>query len=187
MVDQANEGLLSPFLRDQRIQAAAPHLRGRVLDIGCGDGSLASHCAPKDYVGSDLSPAALAAARRNHPRHTFIEGLPDRDEDPGFDTIVGLAVIEHVPDPAGFLAMLAEHLRPGGVMVMTTPHPRVDFVHTFGASVGLFSQHASDEHEELLDLLKMSRVAARAGLEVKHFRRFLFGANQLFVLEPVRR
>ena len=40
MTDQAAEGLLSPMLRNRRIQAVKPFLRGRVLDVGCGNGAL---------------------------------------------------------------------------------------------------------------------------------------------------
>lgn len=182
MTDQTNEGLLSPFLRERRIQAAKLHVRGRVLDIGCGDGSIARFCDPSDYLGVDLSDAALAAARSNFPNHSFVKQLPENDEH-GFDTIVGLAIIEHVPDPAEFLRTLATYLAPRGVMVMSTPHPNVDWVHGVGAKIGLFSKEANDEHEELLDLLKMSRACARAGLEIKHFHPFLLGANQLFIIQ----
>ena len=40
-----------------------------------------------------------------------------------FDTIVSLAVIEHAPDPKGFLMELAGRLEKGGRIVLTTPHP----------------------------------------------------------------
>jgi len=50
VVDQAKEGLLSPFLQTQRIAAARPFLRGSVLDVGCGSGDLAAYVPPWCYL-----------------------------------------------------------------------------------------------------------------------------------------
>jgi SAM-dependent methyltransferase len=45
----------------------------------------------------------------------------------GFDTIVSIETIEHLPDPEGFLARLVGLLRPGGVLVASVPvTPSVD-------------------------------------------------------------
>ena len=51
-----------------------------------------------------------------------------RFSDPdGFDTIVSLETIEHVPDPAGFISRLMALLRPGGVFIGSVPTtPSVD-------------------------------------------------------------
>jgi len=47
--------------------------------------------------------------------------------------------------------------------------------------VGLFSRHANDEHEELLDRARLLSVGASAGLGLERYRRFLLGANQLAI------
>ena len=39
----------------------------------------------------------------------------------GFDTVVSLETIEHVPDPAGFVSRLVALLRPGGVFIGSVP------------------------------------------------------------------
>jgi 2-polyprenyl-3-methyl-5-hydroxy-6-metoxy-1,4-benzoquinol methylase len=181
MADQGSEGLLSPWLRRKRIEAALPHLAGRVLDVGCGSGALAAHVAADRYCGVDIDAESLALARRRYPDHEFREALPASGDD--FDTIVSLAVIEHVPDPARFLTELKARLgaATGSRIVISTPRPAVDWIHTAGSAVGLFSGHASEEHEELLDRPDLERAATDSGLELESFRRFLFGANQLAV------
>lgn len=182
MADQGSEGLLSSFLRRQRIRAAAPYLRGRVLDFGCGSGSLASFIDPDRYSGVDIDAEVIELARRRNPKHAFeIAQLPHGRQ---FDTIVSLAVIEHVPDPAAFLAGALPLLAPGGSIVLTTPHPNYRGVHDFGARLGLFSRAASEEHQTLLDGRAMRRLAISCGLSIVLYRRFLFGANQLYVLQP---
>ena len=49
MTDQAVEGLLSPFLRQQRINAIKPYIKGVVLEVGCGSGLLAGMLLSKAF------------------------------------------------------------------------------------------------------------------------------------------
>jgi 2-polyprenyl-3-methyl-5-hydroxy-6-metoxy-1,4-benzoquinol methylase len=183
MADQGTEGLLSPFLRWRRIAAAKPILQGRVLDVGCGSGALAGLLPPESYVGVEIDAHSLEVAKQNFPRHSFLSSLPAKDEK--FDTIAALAVIEHVPDPASFLADLAARLAPGreSCIVCTTPSPSMDWIHSLGARLGLFSRHAHEEHETLLGQSELKTVATKANLGLGSYRKFLLGANQLVVFQ----
>jgi SAM-dependent methyltransferase len=177
--DQGAQGLLSPFLRRQRLAAVRPWLRGTVFDFGCGSGALAELLGPENYCGYDIDTSSLAKARALHPRHRFVDAVPAQAV---FDTVVSLAVIEHCKDPAAFLRDLVTLARPGGSVVLTTPHPAFEFIHDLGARAGMFSHDASEEHEVLLDREALHGLAAAQSLPVLAYRRFLFGANQLFVL-----
>lgn len=172
-------GLLSSRLQDARFRVSGAHLRGRVLDFGAHHGTLAPRCSPDRYLGVEHDPEFLATARREHPDFTFVTEIP-----PGqtFDTIAALAVIEHVKDPGSLLGLFAGALAPGGQIVLTTPHPWFEWIHTVGAKVGLFSHHAHDDHEDLINRAQMQRLAAAHGLALVTYKRFMFGANQLFVL-----
>lgn len=180
MPDQA-AGLLSPWLRRQRLNAVRPHLRGRVLDFGCGVGALSSECRPDSYLGVDIDDDSLELARRRSPAYRFQRELPDSGR---FDTIVLLAVIEHVADAAGLLRRLKTLLLPQGRILLTTPHRCMDDVHAAGAWLGLFSREAGEDHERLYDSAAMRALAEQSGFLVLEERRFLLGANQLFVLAP---
>lgn len=96
MADQGGEGILSPLLRFLRLRIVRPYLRGMVLDVGCGSGVLASVVQPGSYLGVDVDEEALAEARRQYPRHNFQSFLPPAE--PVFDTVIAMAVIEHVLD-----------------------------------------------------------------------------------------
>lgn len=188
MPNQAS-GILSPFLRGCRLRAVRPFIDGgRVLDMGCGTGSLADVVAPQQYLGVDIDAESVRLARRRYPEHTFLtlDEFHDGRPLPGFDVIVALAVIEHLADPGGWLARLTACLSPGGRIVLTTPHPAWRRIHDLGAAVGLFSREAAEEHQALLDQSILGELAVLAGLEMIHSRRFLLGANQLFVLRPAR-
>jgi SAM-dependent methyltransferase len=99
----------------------------RVLDIGTGAGAVAAIAA--DLVGPDghvlavdRDPAALEGARETLSDHSQIEfaeaDLAALDLNVEFDAIVGRAVLMHLRSPIEVLERLADHLRPGGLLVM---------------------------------------------------------------------
>jgi SAM-dependent methyltransferase len=104
---------------------ARTHAAGRaVLDAGCGEGygtALLAEVAAR-VVGIDRPEAVpLAAARHRVPRLEFragdLERLADLRE--RFDLVVSFQVIEHLPDPVGFLRALAGC---GDALIVTTPN-----------------------------------------------------------------
>jgi 2-polyprenyl-3-methyl-5-hydroxy-6-metoxy-1,4-benzoquinol methylase len=174
------DGLLSPYLRNRRLAIARPHLRGRVLDVGCAEGHLAGCVPASDYVGVDLDDQILVEARAEHPEHRFV-GLDDLDPTERFDTVAAFAVIEHVPDPEGWLRRWADHLVPGGRVVVTTPYDRYEPVHGLAARLRLTSDEAHDEHETTFNRESLERLFETVGLKLTIYRRFLAGLNQLAV------
>ena len=84
---------------------------GRVLDIGCGYGRVASAFIDGglEYTGIDVAPAAIDLARVREPRGNFLIGsaleiLPTLAEQPaGFDLICGLYVLVHFVEDEDWL------------------------------------------------------------------------------------
>lgn len=107
----------------------APHLQPglRVLDVGCGPGSitleLAQRVAPSQVIGIDSSQSVIAqaqeAARGAGDKTTRFEtadamNLPYADD--SFDIVHAHQVLQHVPDPVGLLREMARVTRPGGLV-----------------------------------------------------------------------
>lgn len=104
-------------------------LRGRTaLDVGCGAGLLAE---PLARLGARVT--AIDAAAENVAvahLHAQTSGLVIDYRAGGieaaagetFDLVTCLEVIEHVADPAAFVAGLAATLAPGGLLIVSTPN-----------------------------------------------------------------
>jgi SAM-dependent methyltransferase len=103
------------------VLAALPPDCLRALDVGCGDGLLASELAGRcgEVVGIDVDAATLARARARHPRPnlTFVEAdvMNCAFEAASFDFIASIATLHHLPlEPS--LERFKQLLRPGGVL-----------------------------------------------------------------------
>lgn len=119
----------------------------RLLDLGCGDGSLILHLPVRSRIVVGLD-RTLAAARAAWARGYQVQCadlnaryIPYRDN--VFDAAVCLDVIEHVLDPRHLLSELARVLRPRGVLVLTTPNIRY-YGHILTLIRGRFPRTSSD-------------------------------------------
>jgi SAM-dependent methyltransferase len=92
---------------------------GRVLDLGCGTGHSYEELAPRETVGVDIEPTALAGQARE-TRVADMRSLPFGDD--SFASVVAIQSIEHVPDADRMLAEVARVLEPGGRAVFVTPN-----------------------------------------------------------------
>jgi SAM-dependent methyltransferase len=183
-------GALSGFVKGFRIRAALRAMSDArsVLDLGSGLCEILAYL-PQDieYFGVERDPWMYERARRLFPERQFFRG---DIEDPTFpidvraDRILLLAVWEHLHDPEALLRRARQWLLPGGRFIGTTPAPATHRILELGSKAGLLSRHADEEHERLWSFREIEEVARRSGWKMAKRRRFLFGANQLFVLEP---
>ena len=178
--------LLTNYLRRRRYAIVEPFLRGEVLDIGCGNAATALPLGSvQHYVGIDYHPILVARQREQFPQHEFHVCDVDREPLPidgqHFDTVLMIAIIEHLAHPGRLLGQVAGHLRPGGRLVITTPTPWGERLHRLGARVGLFHPHAAAEHKHAYNRRQLEALLAAHGFQAVLYQTFELGGNQLVV------
>jgi 2-polyprenyl-6-hydroxyphenyl methylase/3-demethylubiquinone-9 3-methyltransferase len=156
-------------------------LRGptRILDVGCGAG-LASEALARhghEVLGIDAAGEAIEAARAHAEglglRLTYRSCLAEDlvAEGQRFPVITSLEVIEHVPDPAGFVRVLASLLEPGGLLVLSTLNRtrRSWIVGKFGAEYVLrMLPVGTHDWKSFITPVELAGMLRAAGLRVGH-------------------
>lgn len=101
-----------------------------VLDVGCGDGAFIKYCANRgaevtfvdidaDKVNQNEERLRTSPARGLHGIVSDASPLPLPDDQ--FDKVISTEVMEHVDDPAAFLAELVRVGKPGALYLLSVP------------------------------------------------------------------
>jgi SAM-dependent methyltransferase len=130
------------------VKAAAPLLKGKLLDVGCGNKPYASILRCEEYIGVDVESSTHT--RSNVDIVYDGRTLPFQDEQ--FDSVLCTEVIEHSQDPQRVAHEIGRVLKYGGFALITAP---MVFHH----------------HEEPYDFQRFTRygmecLAKQAGLKV---------------------
>jgi SAM-dependent methyltransferase len=144
--------LLSPSYLEQlslrrALDKAVPFIRGRALDLGCGERPYHEiiRRSTTSIVGLDAQPDHV------HPPEVCgdVQVLPFKDAT--FDTIITTQVIEHVFDPHAMMREISRVTRVGGHVILTAPQvwplheePRDYFRYTLYALKGLAERNGID-------------------------------------------
>ena len=166
-------------------------LAGRtVLDMGCGAGLLAEPLARlgASVIGVDAAPENISAARAHAAGAGFaVEYLTGGTEAVAgrtFDLVTCLEVIEHVPEPAGFIHALARLVAAGGLLVLSTPNrtslSRFALI-TLGEGGGLIPRGTHD-WDRFLQPDELKVLVRDAGLEVVDTRGLTLSPARGFAL-----
>ena len=184
------------YLREQvdahwRLDAASfTPLEGKAaLDIGCGAGLLTEPLARlgATVTGIDAAPENIAAAKAHAAGQRLSIGYRAGElaEVAGqFDLVTSMEVIEHVADPAAFVAQLAARLTPGGLLIVSTPNrtplSRLAMI-TLGEGLGAIPKGTHD-WDRFLTPGETEAMLTSAGLTVTDRRGIAFSPARGFTL-----
>jgi SAM-dependent methyltransferase len=177
---------LEPGSRPERVVAVGGRRRSvaapptDVLEVGCGQGGFAVRLSERyRYLGIEPDERSFAVAKARLHAHRS-SGVVRKGDlavlAPGemFDLVCAFEVLEHIEDDQGAISAWVEHLRPGGLLIVSAPAWR----HRFAAAdemVGHFRRYNPPEVRELL------AESGLVGVEV-----MCFGAPFGYVLEAIR-
>ncbi len=162
----------------------------RILDLGTAEGRMLSRIKTRypstQCVGLEYSADLLALGARLYRNLSFLRADAQRMpyfKAASFDVIVAAAIIEHLADPAGMLKESARVLKPGGILVLTTPHP---FWEKLAGRLGMIE----GDHHSVMGFPTLKALGLAAGFVVVEERGFMIspiGCPGELVVERVLR
>ena len=155
-----------------------PHVRGRVLDIGCGANELVRR-HPGGGIGVDV-----------HQWGDVDVVVPDTAAlpfaDSEFDTVTIVAALNHIPNRAEVLVEARRVLKPGGRLILTMIPPGISTAwHRIRRSSDADQTERGMKPGEVYGLTArdVRDLVTRAGFRVTGEHRFMLGVNRLTVAE----
>lgn len=150
------------------VRQLAPHVTGRVLDVGCGTQPYRSLFAATEYIGMEIDTPENRVRKQ---ADVYYGGRTFPFESDAFDSVVCNQVLEHVFTPKEFIQELVRVLKPSGHLLLTVP-----FVW--------------DEHEQPYDYARYASFGLRAlltsaGFEIAHHAKTMSDVRVLFQLVNV--
>ncbi|EXF91739.1 methyltransferase [Pseudomonas fluorescens HK44] len=151
-----------------------------VLDVGCGDGGNVHYCAMSGakIIVADIDAVKIAATGerlKDTPARDIECYVTDCNPLPLPDAIatriVSTEVIEHVDDPAQFLAELVRVGKPGALYLLSVPHPSSEHLQKDIASEQYFQK---PNHIRVIGEEQFKQMVGDAGLEVISHSQFGF-------------
>lgn len=124
----AHSFLMAPLLSMLPQPTHSQGQKLRVLDLGCGNGSLSHTIAQQGYdvVGVEDSEQGVTIAKKTFPDCHFIQAsiydLPYTDLQNSFDVVIAVEVIEHLLYPKELAKAARKCLKPNGRLILTTPY-----------------------------------------------------------------
>lgn len=160
--------------------------KGRVLDIGCGVGTIDFYLAKRGdmVMGIDISENAISIARKNAEifgldRYIqfYIGNFPEKFPEGRFDIIICSEVLEHIKDDEGSVRKIKESLLKNGIVIASSPSKNAPFykmglLKNFDRKVGHLRRYTDTSYRDLFESagLKILEIRKNEGV----LRSFLF-------------
>ncbi|MBD2077874.1 class I SAM-dependent methyltransferase [Phormidium sp. FACHB-592] len=132
----------------QHIKALSPSIKGKTLDVGCGQKPYQGLYPNSDYIGLEIGSFETNC---NRAADYFYDGVHFPFAEQEFDSVITNQVFEHVFNPDQFLSEIYRILKPEGFLLLTVP-----FVW--------------DEHEQPVDYARYSSFGLKHILEANGFK-----------------
>lgn len=163
---------------DERHNVVLKHLRGKVLDIGCGENLLVKQYG--NGVGIDVFPW------KGIDVLVYTTHLPFADK--VFDTITFMASLNHTPKQirGAVLNEAKRVLRDDGQILITMLTPKISYIghnYLWGWRDPDIQDRGMKEGEDWgFTEREITNILKECGMRIKAHKKFVYGLNHLYVI-----
>lgn len=172
---------LTPII-DERHDMVLKHVKGKVLDIGCGENLLVKKHG--NGVGVDVHPW------KGIDVLVDTAYLPFQDET--FDTIIFMASLNHIPKPirSKVLEEARRVLKDSGQILVTMITPKISYIghnYLWGWRDPDIQDRGMKEGEEWgFSASEIRRLLEDSKLNIKSHKKFIYGLNHLYIIQKFK-
>ena len=166
------------ILLDKRIKAVLPHVKGYLLDIGCGTNELVKNYNGKGvgvdvYQWGDVDIVVDDTASLPFDEQTF-------------DTITIIAALNHIPNREQVLKEAKRVLKNEGSLIVTMIPPKISRVwHCVRKPWDVDQSERGMKEGEIYGMTEdeLDKLLSKGGFEIKFKKKFMLGINSLTIVK----
>jgi len=180
----SREPFFEPILRKIRFKKVLPYLSNAnyVCDIGCGCSAYFLNKISnriKKGIGLDKNITSKQKGNIELLAFEFRDELPFREN--YFDLITMMAVLEHIENLGDMFKEIYRVLKPGGLLLLTTPTPKAKPILEFlSFKLKLVDRREILDHKKYWNKNELINLLAEKNFKIFRYNYFEFGLN-LFI------
>lgn len=169
---------LTPIV-DERHDIVLKYVKGKLLDIGCGENLLVKKY--KNGIGVDVFPWKEIDVLV----HTTHLPFPEKK----FDTVTFMASVNHIPESIRNMVLDEAYrvLKDNGQILITMITPKISYVghnYLWGWRDPDIQDRGMKEGEEWgFSPKQMMKILEKSNLEVNYHKKFVYGLNHLYIVK----
>ena len=177
--------ILTKYLTKIRENKVRPYIKGKVLDIGCGEAKAINYKAVTRYFGVDLEYKCKKLTKKYPLGEFFSKNLENDTINllEKVDIVLMTAFIEHIENYENPIRQSINNLKSGGRIVITTPTKFGNLIHSLGATLGLLPKSVRDAHKIVLSKKNFIKIGQKYNLKLNKYKKFELFCNQLVIFE----
>jgi ubiquinone/menaquinone biosynthesis C-methylase UbiE len=141
-----------------------------ILDIGTAEGLMLSRIKKEfpqtECIGIEYSRELIDYNRDNNIKIIQGDAQNLSFNDSSFNIVIATAIIEHLPEPAQMLSEAYRVLKPGGILILTTPSPFFD-------KIAEYFNGGEANHIEKFGLRRLKKDFQKTGFCILSAERFM--------------